>query len=102
MLLQLVTFVIFVRATTLSGQQNHSYDESRVRKNWCLQDCCQDDTEDEWNTLTLSLRVAEVGNLSASAKNAFNSFVGRVFANSRQKTFFFAYYQNCNKKVVFT
>ena len=89
MLLQLVTFVIFVRATTLSGQQNHSHDESRVRKNWCLQDCCQDDTEDEWNTLTLSLRVAEVGNLSASAKNAFNSFVGRVFANSRQKTLFF-------------
>ena len=34
-------------------------------------------------------RVAEVGKLSASAKNAFNSFVGRVFANSRQKTLFF-------------
>ena len=47
-------------------------------------------------------RVAEVGKLSASAKNAFNSFVGRVFSNSRQKTLFFAYYQNCNKKVVFT
>ena len=36
-----------------------------------------------------SSRVAEVGKLSASAKNAFNSFVGRVFANSRQKTLFF-------------
>ena len=47
-------------------------------------------------------RVAEVGKLLASAKNAFNSFVGRVFANSRQKTFFFAYYQNCNKLVVLT
>ena len=34
-------------------------------------------------------RVAGVGKLSASAKNAFNSFVGRVFANSRQKTLFF-------------
>ena len=34
-------------------------------------------------------RVAEVGRLSASAKNAFNSFVGRVFANSRQKMSFF-------------
>ena len=50
----------------------------------------------------MSSRVAEVGRLSASAKNAFNSFVGRVFANSRQKTLFSAYYQNCNKKVVFT
>ena len=30
--------------------------------------------------------MAEVGKLSASAKNAFNSF---VFANSRQKTLFF-------------
>ena len=35
-------------------------------------------------------RVAEVGRLSANTKNAFNSFVGRIFANSRQKTFFFA------------
>ena len=35
------------------------------------------------------IRVAEVGRLSANAKNAFNSFVGRVFANSRQKTLFF-------------
>ena len=34
-------------------------------------------------------RVAEVGKLSASAKNALNSFVGRIFANSRQKTLFF-------------
>ena len=100
MLLQLVTFVIFVRATTLSGQQNHSHDESRVRKNWCLQDCCQDDTEDEWNTLTLSLRVAEVGNLSASAKNAFNSFVGRVFANSRQKTLFFRVLPKLQQKIL--
>ena len=48
-------------------------------------------------------RVAEVGKLSASAKNAFNSFVRRIFVNSRQKTLFFLiYYQNCNKKVVFT
>ena len=31
------------------------------------------------------IRVAEVGRLSANAKNAFNSFVGCVFANSRQK-----------------
>ena len=36
-----------------------------------------------------TLRVAEVGRLSAIAKNAFNSFVGRIFANSRQKTLFF-------------
>ena len=34
-------------------------------------------------------RVAEVCKLSANAKNAFNSFVGRVFANSRQKMSFF-------------
>ena len=34
-------------------------------------------------------RVAEVGRLSANAKNAFNSFVRRVFANSRQKTTYF-------------
>ena len=34
-------------------------------------------------------RVAEVGKLSASAKNAFNSFLGRTFGNSRQKTMFF-------------
>ena len=50
----------------------------------------------------IMLRVAEVGRLSSNAINAFNSFVGRVFANSRQKTLFSAYYQNCNKKVVFT
>ena len=37
----------------------------------------------------LLCRVAEVGRLSASAKNAFNSFVGHVFPNSRQKTSFF-------------
>ena len=44
----------------------------------------------EMMTKTTQLcRVAEVGRLSASAKNAFNSFVGRVFANSRQKTLFF-------------
>ena len=36
-----------------------------------------------------TLRVAEVGRLLANAKNALNSFVGRVFANSRQKTLFF-------------
>ena len=39
--------------------------------------------------MLVSDRVAEVGKLSASAKNAFNSFVGRVFANLRQKTLFF-------------
>ena len=33
-------------------------------------------------------RVAEVGRLSANAKNAFNSFVGCVFANLQQKTLF--------------
>ena len=36
----------------------------------------------------LDLRVAEVGRLSANAKNAFNSFVGCVFASLRQKTLF--------------
>ena len=30
-------------------------------------------------------RVAEVGRLWVNAKNAFNSFVERVFANLRQK-----------------
>ena len=35
-------------------------------------------------------RVAEVGRLSANAKNAFNSFVGCVFANLRQKNIVFA------------
>ena len=35
------------------------------------------------------IRVATVGRLSAGAKNAINSFVKRVFANSRQKTSFF-------------
>ena len=39
--------------------------------------------------IMMMYRVAEVGRLSASAKNAFNSFVGRVFANSRQKMLFF-------------
>ena len=29
-----------------------------------------------------TIRVAEVGRLSAKAKNAFNSSVGRVFANN--------------------
>ena len=33
-------------------------------------------------------RVAEGGRLSANAKNAFNSFVGHIFANSRQKKAF--------------
>ena len=51
---------------------------------------------DTWETP--GSRVAGVGKLSASAKNAFNSFVGRVFANSRPKRCFFAYYQNCNKR----
>ena len=36
------------------------------------------------------IRVPGVGKLSASAKNAFNSFVGRVFANSRQKNVVFS------------
>ena len=50
-----------------------------------------------------TLRVAEVGRLSAIAKNAFNSFVGRVFANSRQKTLFFSRNTKiATKKVVFT
>ena len=40
-------------------------------------------------------RVAEVGRLSTNAKNVLNSFVGRVFAKSRQKT---TYCQNRNKK----
>ena len=44
------------------------------------------DRSDPLNNITAGHRVAEVGRLSASAKNAFNSFVGRVFANSRQKT----------------
>ena len=35
-----------------------------------------------------TIRVAEVGRLSAKAKNAFNSFVGRVFPNLRLKTLF--------------
>ena len=48
--------------------------------------------------ISITDRVAEVGRLSANAKNAFNSFVGRVFANSREKTLFYAYYQNRNKK----
>ena len=38
--------------------------------------------------VTLLGRVAEVGRLSANAKNAFNSFVSRVFANWRQKVLF--------------
>ena len=58
---------------------------------------------DHWSWWLCMSRVAEVGKLSASAKNAFNSFVRRIFVNSRQKTLFFLiYYQNCNKKVVFT
>ena len=47
----------------------------------------------------LDLRVAEVGRLSANAKNAFNSFVGCVFASLRQKTLFLPNYQNCNKSL---
>ena len=46
-------------------------------------------------------RVAEVGKLSASAKNAFNSFVGRVFANSRQKTLFFRVLPKLQQKGTF-
>ena len=42
-----------------------------------------------FGTVLQYCRVAEVGKLSASAKSAFNSFVGRVFANSQQKTLFF-------------
>ena len=34
------------------------------------------------NSTVVAARVAEVGRLSANAKNAFNSFVGRVFAKS--------------------
>ena len=53
---------------------------------------------EEWGMILHSIvlyRVAEVGRLSASAKNTFNSFVGRVFANSRQKMSFFS----CNTKI---
>ena len=39
-----------------------------------------------WQGWPLS-RLTEVGSLSANAKKTFNSFVGRVFANLRQKTF---------------
>ena len=46
----------------------------------------------------LSTMVVEVGRVSANAKNAFNSFVGRIFANLRQKRRFFTYYQSLNKK----
>ena len=50
-----------------------------------------------------SCRVAEVGRLLASAKNAFNSFVGRVFANSRQKNVVFSRNTKiATKMVVFT
>ena len=55
-----------------------------------------------WNIMMMMrIRVAGVGKLSASAKNAFNSFVGRVFANSRQKTSFFAYLLIRDKKTSF-
>ena len=46
-------------------------------------------------------RVAEVGKLSANAKNAFNSFVGRVFANSQQKTLFFRVLSKLQQKGCF-
>ena len=36
-----------------------------------------------------AIRVAEVGTLSAKAKNAINSFVKRVFASLQQKTLFY-------------
>ena len=37
---------------------------------------------------TFKIRVAEVGRLSANVKDAINSFVRHVIANSRQKTLF--------------
>ena len=46
-------------------------------------------------------RVTEVGRLSANAKNAFNSFVGRLFAIRDKKRCFCTYYPNCNKKLIF-
>ena len=39
---------------------------------------------------TYKIRVAEVGRLSANAKNAFNFFVRSVIANLRQKKCFFS------------
>ena len=38
-----------------------------------------------------TIRVAEVGNLSAKAKNAFNSFVRRVFANTWEPCFTYSW-----------
>ena len=46
-------------------------------------------------------RVTEVGRLSANAKNAFNSFVGRLFAIRDKKRCFCIYYPICNKKLIF-
>ena len=42
--------------------------------------------------------LAEVGRLSVSAKNVFNSLASRVIAYLRQKRCFGIYYQNRNKK----
>ena len=46
----------------------------------------------------LLVKVAEVGRLSANAKNAFNSFVKCIIANLQQKRCFCVYYQNWIKK----
>ena len=43
-------------------------------------------------------RVAEVGRLSANAKNTFCSFVEHVFANSREKTLFLCVIQKLQQK----
>ena len=50
---------------------------------------------------TVGAGVAEVGRLSASAKNDLNIFVGRVFANSRQKNVVFASTTKIATKAVF-
>ena len=46
----------------------------------------------------LDLRVAEVGRLSANAKNAFNSIVGCIFANLQQKTLFLPHIPKLQQK----
>ena len=46
-------------------------------------------------------RVAEGGRLSANAKNAFNSFVGRIFANLRQKKAFLRALPKLQQKTLF-
>ena len=47
-------------------------------------------------------RVAEGGRLSANAKNGFNSSVGCIFANSRQKTSFLRALPKLQQKTLFS